>query len=131
MINTNITVIEAKRSDTTMLQFHSREWTWAEFDTATSEAFKLAAFGREFIISDLSNNGSYLPKGRTPLTAANLVRKAMPATVRYWIIVGPVAVQTTLELTRKFFPRGRFVGAKDLDEAFAFIEKQQPSSLVH
>jgi hypothetical protein len=131
-MNESIRVIESeKRRDTTIIRFLSRAWTWAEFDEATSEAFKLAAFGWDFIISDLSNNGSYLPKGRTPLAAASAVSKALPETIRYWIIVGPPAVQFTLELTRKVFPKLRFVGAKNLDEAYAFIEKQQPSALVH
>src|SRR5689334_12726216 len=108
----NITVIDSKRrEDTTLLQFETVEWTWDDFDKATEEAFKRSESGRCFIISNLLQNGGYLPKGRTALEAANKVRKTMPHTVRYWVIVGPMPVQSTLAVTRRIFPRVRYVGA--------------------
>jgi len=51
----------------------------------------------------------------------------MPDSLRYWVIVGPAIVQSTLAITRKLFPKVRFVGVKTIEEAYAFIEANAAS----
>lgn len=120
--------VSEQRPDTSIIQFNNQAWTWAEFDDATKKAFAAAETGSVFIISDLRKNGAYLPKGRTALGATSFVTKNMPDNLRYWVIVGPAIVQSTLSITRKLFPNVRFVGVKSLEEAYTFIEKSEASS---